>query len=153
MEDYRLNIPEAPKEQQISQETQKTIQGSTEIKGQPNEFQEPFTSANYFNVPGWGQLLLDPRLDVHGLKDKVLFIDKFARDSILSRGLLDGKEGFEVVLKELEEMVHTGKDSRHEYRIRKIYDIARILSKHRSENVKKEKILDKILNMVRKKSY
>jgi len=75
-------------------------------------------AADYFNVPNdlFQKAMLTPALDVHGIREKVLFIEKFCAEKIAAMGIRDEKASYNLILEEIESLI--GMTGAHESRAR-----------------------------------
>lgn len=113
------------------------------IKGsirKPEEAQEKgkdgLYSVDYFQFEGWGEILLDERLDVHGARDKMVYIENFIEEQISKEGLNPTKESFEAILSEIEKSLKLSKYHDQFVRLDKVHKYFKVMAKDASERRK-----------------
>lgn len=97
-------------------------------------------SAEYFDVPDWGTLLLEPKLDVYGLAKKVAFIDGFISDQLLSNSMKVDKQSFAEILSDIEKNLGVDVKNTVNHRIERVYGFLNLLnSTKKKEELRKKK--------------
>lgn len=144
MVEYRLKEPvkEAPKD--AAKDPITTANESTPIKEEVPKSSIP-DAVEYFGIEGWGQLLLEPKLDVYGLKDKVVYIDQFIKGRASELGLKGDRESYDSIMKELEGIIGTGKKTTQEQRITRIYEVIKTMMNQKAEQDFKNRALKSLL--------
>jgi hypothetical protein len=87
----------------------------------------------YFEFKGWGDILLDDRLDVNGDKDKIIFIDNFINKQIKKQGIKDEKSSYFSILQQIEESLKISRFHEQNVRIDKVYKMMKLLTKTHQE--------------------
>jgi len=109
------------------------------------EVQDRPFSAEYFEVPEWGSLLLEPKLDVHGLTTKVLFIDNYLKEQLSKNSMNANKDSFRDILSDIENSL--GLDSKHSvsHRVARVYGFLNVIKHAKEQEEIRKKRLFSIL--------
>ena len=98
----------------------------------------------YFDVKDFGKLLLEPQLDVHSIKDKVDFINRF----LISRGdemnIKDLKTSRVNMLKKIEQNLKVGKDHKYHHRIEKVFNMLQTIKKIEDEKMRLQELTARV---------
>ena len=140
MGEYEVVKP-APTVKSVPEATPPKIDDSTSVKDAPAPKKDEMNVLDYFQFVGWGELLLNPELDVHGAKGKLLFIENYLKDQIKEQGLKDERDSYFGLLDQIERSLKlTGSHDQH-VRVNKVYKVMKVLDELRKENdLEQEKI-------------
>lgn len=125
------------------------IEESTEVKEpvQKQESKDRPYSASYFDVPAWGELILNPEMDTFNLKEKSVYIDDFLSRKLTANGMKKDSETYSNLLSELETYLHLDRKL-HEpiYRITKVFNMLKTIEHANEENERRRRYLESILS-------
>jgi hypothetical protein len=132
------------KEVKTPPETPKEVVKTTDYtsKLDPKDTQDKPFSADYFEVPEWGELLLAPKLDVHGLVNKVSFIEEYLSTQLKKNSMKSDKDSFSEILRDIEE--NLGLDPKHDskHRISRVYGFLNVIKLTKEkEDLRRERLL------------
>jgi hypothetical protein len=138
----KVNVPkEAPKE---------ATNVPKAVNSTPTESQEPQsvtpdspTGVEYFAIDYWPEIILNPKLDIYKIVDKVIFVEEFIQDRIIELGLKNDKENYTSIVKSMEEELGISSKYEPHVRLEKIYNLIRIMKD--SSQTKKNKIIKSLL--------
>ena len=141
MDEYRLLDPskEAPPDPKGTP-AQESVKTDTDT---PIEKQELPYSVEYFEFEDWGQILLTPQLDVNGMKDKIIFIEKYLHDQAKQHSLQVNKDTFFNLLDAVEKSLKMSKFHEKGERIDKIYKVFKIMQKTATNRTKMRNMIMK----------
>lgn len=126
--------PESPRE------VVKTTEYSEPLA--PKDTQDKPFSADYFEVPEWGQMLLAPKLDVHGLVSKIGFIENYLGTQLKKNDMKVDRDSFRDILADIETSL--GLDSKHDskHRIQRVFGFLNVVKMTKEkEDLRREKLL------------
>lgn len=96
----------------------------------------------YFNVKGWPELLLTPKLDHNKVIDKVSRIEEFIKGRLAMEGLKPEKSSYDLIMKQLEDELNiTGAHESH-FRIDKVFALIKIIEKDHTAKERKKSIIN-----------
>lgn len=98
-------------------------------------------SVKYFSVEGWGELLIDPRLDVYNLAPKIVHIEKFLSSKISELGAKDSSESRNQLLKELEKSLKLSDFHTPHHRIERVYNIIKYMDEFEEERNRRSSLI------------
>lgn len=102
---------------------------------------KPFV-ADYFDIEGWGQLLLEPKMDAHGLVNKINFIEEYLSNQFKKNSMKNDMDSFKEILKDIEESL--GVDDKHEitHRISRVYGFLNVIKLTKEkEDLRRERLI------------
>jgi hypothetical protein len=102
---------------------------------------KPF-SAEYFDVPDWGRLLLEPKMDVHGITQKISFIEDYLGGQLKKNSMKSDKDSFREILSDIESSL--GLDSKHDlkHRVSRVYGFLNVIKLTKEkEDLRRERLL------------
>jgi len=116
----------------------------TEPTAEKSTQDRPF-SAEYFDVPDWGALLLEPKLDVHGIASKVSFIEDYLKEQLSKNSMTHDKNSFRDILSDIEE--NLGLDGKYDlkHRISRVYGFLNVIKLTKEKEELRQKKLIAIL--------
>lgn len=102
-------------------------------------------TAEYFDVPDWGSILLEPKMDAHRMYDKVVFIDDYISEQLRKSALKSGKESVFDILADIENSL--GLTSKHDvtHRLSRVYGFLSVIKMAKEREAEREKRLMSIL--------
>ena len=138
--------PEKPKPTKEEPKKPAEVVNTTTIqeKLEPSKPDRPF-SAEYFDVKDWGSLLLEPKLDVHGITSKVSFIEDYLSGQLKKNSMKCDLDSFKDILSDIENTL--GIDSKHDlkYRISRVYGFLNVIKLTKEKEELRQKHLMAIL--------
>lgn len=136
MDEYKLK----PQEQPITQEDDKgkpidsTIPQLEEsaIDALAEQMAEGSAFAvDYFNVPGWGKLLLEKKLDIDNTVEKVAEIEMSVNHFLTKNSMKKDKGSFGAVLKKIEDRLALKPEHDPRHRVNRVHEYLKSVRKIR----------------------
>jgi hypothetical protein len=104
----------------------------------------PF-SAEYFDVKDWGTLLLEPKLDVDSLQQKIVFVENFLKDQLFKNKMNCDKEAFKSILEDIESNLGVTSNHSLSHRVSRVYGFLSVINATKNKEDFRRKSLMAIL--------
>ena len=139
-----LSTTPEPKVEKTPPETPKEVVKTTDYTSTlpPKDTQDRPFSAEYFDVPEWGSLLLAPKLDAHGIVNKISFIEEYLSTQLKKNSMKSDKDSFREILKDIED--NLGLDIKHDvtHRLSRVYGFLNVIKLTKEkEDLRRERLL------------
>jgi len=102
-------------------------------------------SADYFEVSSWPDMLLDSKLDVDGIVDKIVSIDKFIKFQLLLDGRKDNSKSHNEILKKIEKSIGLKSTHKSHERVIRVFNFIDTVRRAREEADRKSAMLRSII--------
>jgi hypothetical protein len=100
-------------------------------------------AADYFNLKDLGPLILEPKLDVNNMVEKIVFLEDYLSEQLKKNNMVIDKESFRSILSDIERTL--GVDDRNEtsYRLSRVYGFLSIVKKTQDNSSRRKALLDR----------
>ncbi|RPJ14073.1 MAG: hypothetical protein EHM30_10760 [Desulfobacteraceae bacterium] len=98
-------------------------------------------SVDYFGIEGWGEMLLEPRLDVYGLGTKVAKIETFLTEKCRELGAKDNHESKKQILEQLEKSLMLSEITKPHIRVDRVHSIIDYMEQFEMERRKRQFVI------------
>ena len=140
MSEYSLK-PIQPTAQNKAEPVDPTI-STTPITEKPHpKLEDSPISVEYFGVEGWGEMLLEPNLDVYGVKDKIVQIENFLKHRLTELKAKDTPETRKQILEQLERSLKISDLHKPHHRIDRVHSIIRYMDEFDSERERRNMLV------------
>lgn len=102
--------------------------------------------ADYFQIPEWGKMILEPELDAHGVKDKIVFIETILSQNMTKHGMKVDREAMFAQLAEIEETLKLTPGHLPHIRVAKIHDYLKTVHTHHLKKEERERKIRALKN-------
>jgi hypothetical protein len=113
----------------------------TEEKVVNDDKDRPFT-AEYFDVKDWGKLLLEPKLDISGLVQKLTFVEEYLSTQLKANSMNADRSGMKDILEDIEKSLNI--DHKHDvsYRIARVYGFLNVIKAAKEkEDIRRQRLV------------
>jgi hypothetical protein len=100
-------------------------------------------AADYFDLKDLPSLILEPKLDVNNLVEKIVFLEDYLSDQLRNNKMSVDRDAFTSILSDIERTL--GIDRKHElnHRVSRVYGFLNIVKKTKDSSEKRRNLLNK----------
>ena len=98
---------------------------------------------DHFNVVGWPEMIADERLDVFGMRGKILFIENFVGEVIKDYDFQPIAENYKEILRRLEKSINLPPGFSDRVRVEKVFNFLKSLERSKNKRAELNRFIER----------